>query len=341
MIKEILNRRRILPLLFMIGVLLALRYYNQQKPRLVTLNGQTMGTFYSIKYISKGGINYQASIDSLLKVFNQSLSTYIPESEISQFNRGSEFQFDLPFFYPVLQATQEIYENTEGAFDPTIMPLVRAWGFGPGERIELDSAEVDSLRELIDFKHIQFDNKQVRKDLKNVELDFSSIAKGYGVDVVADYLKDQSIQDLMVNIGGEVVCKGLGPTGKIWRIGIDVPKTGNEEVKAVVELKDRAIATSGNYRNFYIKDGVKYAHTISPFTGYPVTHSLLSASVFAKDCMSSDAYATAFMVLGMEKSIEILDKHPDLDAYLIYSDREGNLQTYVTEGIKPFISEPN
>ena len=298
--------------------------------------GQTMGTSYSVKYIDEEGRHYQSQIDSLLEAFNQALSTYIPESEISRFNREALIKFESPFFYPVLKQSKEVYEKTGGAFDPTIGPLVNAWGFGPEGGISPDSATVDSLRQLVSFDSIYFDTVAVCKMKKGIKLDLSAIAKGYGVDVVAQYLLEKGIKNLFVEIGGEVYCYGTNAEGRPWRVGVNYPSYEAEEqrmAQAIIAIHDRAIATSGNYRNFYEEGGVKYSHTISPTTGYPVQHTLLSASVFAPDCMTADAYATAFMVVGQEEAIRIDQEIEEIDIYLIYSDEKGRMQTYASPGV--------
>ncbi|WP_017730112.1 FAD:protein FMN transferase [Nafulsella turpanensis] len=303
----------------------------------VELTGRTMGTTYSIKYIEEDGQNFQFQIDSLLEVFNLSLSTYIPESEISRFNREALLKFESPFFYPVLKRSKEIFEKTEGAFDPTIGPLVNAWGFGPEEGRVPSKAKVDSLLQLVNYDSIFFDSVAVCKMVKGMKLDFSAIAKGYGVDVVADYLMDRGIENLFVEIGGEVYAHGLSERGVPWVVGVNYPTLDPEQQQsalAIIPLVNQAIATSGNYRNYYEVDGVRYSHTISPVTGYPVRHSLLSASVFAEDCMTADAYATAFMVLGTEKAIEIDREEEDIEVYLIYNDEKGALQTYASPEVE-------
>lgn len=319
------------------------RNHNEQanlKQR-VEIVGETMGTTYSIKYLQNEGRNYKASIDSLLELFNQSLSTYIPTSEISQFNQGTVFKFELPFFYPVLKRSYEIYKDTDGAFDPTVGPLVNAWGFGPVDEDMPAREEIDSLLQLVKFDSLYFDSISVCKLKRNIQLDFSAIAKGYGVDVVVDFLKSKGIVNMMVEIGGEMVCLGRNHEGRLWRIGIDRPSGGEgaRPLQAVVALENKALATSGNYRNYYEKDGKKFSHTIDPKTGYPVEHTLLSASVFAPDCMTADAYATAFMVMGMEGAKNMLEHDKDLEAYLIYSDERGEVKTFISEGMREFIEE--
>jgi thiamine biosynthesis lipoprotein len=198
-----------------------------------------------------------------------------------------------------------------------------------------DSARVDSLMSLIGYDKISIDKNKVCKDHPGIKLDFSAIAKGYAVDVVADYLTSKGIENLLVEIGGELLCRGTKNDHQPWRTAIEDPGVDVYERKflAVVELENRAVATSGNYRNYYVKDGVKYVHTINPLTGFPVTHTLLSASVFADNCMDADAYATAFMVLGLDKSKTILEDNPDIDAFLIFTSKDGNIKTYVTDGI--------
>lgn len=328
-------------LLIALASVWAYRHYTEEpsqevEGQQIELQGRTMGTTYSVKYIDPEGRNLQPQIDSLLVAFNMSLSTYIPESEISRFNREGRLRYETPFFYPVLARSKEIYENTGGAFDPTVGPLVNAWGFGPEGRQSPGKATIDSLRKLVSYDSIVFDTATVQKKKDGIKLDFSAIAKGYGVDVVAQYLLAENIEDLFVEIGGEIYAQGNSGRGTPWRVGVNYPSGDFEDqqnAQAIVSLENQAIATSGNYRNFYEVDGVKYSHTISPVTGYPVNHSLLSVSVFAPDCMTADAYATAFMVLGWEKAVEIDEQRDDIEVYLIYNDENGAIKTYSSPGI--------
>ncbi len=336
------SRNRIFPILLIIIVFVVWKIrQNAAKEERVTFNGQTMGTYYNIIYLHPKGISYKKEVDSLLLIWNQSLSTYIRDSEISRFNRSRQLNFESPYFYPVLKKSKEIFDATGGAFDPTVMPLVNAWGFGPEDREMPDSTEVQKLKQLVNFNYIGFDSLHVWKKKSGVELDFSAIAKGYGVDVVGNFLCQQGIKNFLVDIGGEITCKGVNDRGIPWTTGIEDPQVqfNERKIMAVIEVSDKAIATSGNYRNFYVMNGRKYAHTISPFTGYPVQHSLLSATVVADSCMTADGFATAFMVLGVERSIEILNFHPELEAYFIFSDEEGQIKTYMTEGFKTFLRE--
>jgi FAD:protein FMN transferase len=317
--------------------------FNSSKIVQTSFSGPTMGSTYAIKYITapEKAVSYQVQIDSILEKFNEALSTYRPDSEISKFNNGHAVAFQLPFFYPVLEKAQEVYQASGGAFDPTVGPLVNAWGFGTGkERKAPNQSRIDSLKQYVGFDKITFDEQSVQKQKEGVYLDFNAIAPGYAADVIGKFLEDKGIQDYMIEVGGEVLCKGKNGEGKYWTIGINNPEyeqKGGDVLQAIVQMDNRALATSGNYRNYYEQDGKKYAHTIDPKTGYPVQHSLLSVSVFARDCITADAYATVFMVIGREKAMEFLNKDDELDAFFVYADEKGNLQTFTTEGIKPYI----
>lgn len=337
--------RRFYPVILVVIVFIVWKYREGNNPtlQLVDISGTTMGTIsYSIKYFSEDGIDYKEEIDSLLKVWNLSLSTYIPSSEISRFNDGDTcFHFESEYFLPVLKASRDVFEASGGAFDPTVGPLVNAWGFGPDKSMAPDSSRVDSLLMMVGFDKISFDEDKLCKAIPGIKLDFSAIAKGYAVDVVADFISSKGINALMVEIGGEIVCRGVKPGDALWRTAIEDPtvQVYDRKILAVAELSNMAVATSGNYRNYYVHEGKKYAHTIDPATGYPVFHSLLSASVFADNCMIADAYATAFMVMGFEKARDVLDKNESLDAFLIYRNDDGTIDTYVTSGIKDRIEK--
>lgn len=331
--------KRFYPIVLILVVFIVWKIRQDKSPQLqmVEITGTTMGTIgYSVKYFNDDGKNLGDAIDSLLKVWNLSLSTYIPESEISRFNKGDAcFEFESNYFLPVLEASKVVYENSNGAFDPTVGPLVNAWGFGPDKSMTPDSSRVDSLMKLVGYHKIKFDAQKVCKDIPEIKLDFSAIAKGYAVDVIANFLESKGIHNLLVEIGGELVCRGTKNDGLPWRTAIEDPtvKVYERKFLAVVNLQDRAVATSGNYRNYYVQNGKKYVHTINPATGYPISHTLLSASVFADNCMLADAYATAFMVLGVEKTKTVLKNNPTIDAYLIFADQKGEISTFITAGI--------
>jgi len=305
----------------------------------VELAGTTMGTTYQVKYLSDQPVDYKTQVDSLLEDFNLCLSTYIPDSEISRFNLGSTHQFERPYFYQMMQQSQQIYQSTAGAFDPTVMPLVNAWGFGPEGQQTPGSEKVDSLLQTVGFDKVDFNESSVSKLNPQTQLDFSAIAKGYAVDLVVKFLQDQGLRNIFVEIGGEISARGVNQENKPWAIFIEKPDENNRSVQALVTLDDLSIATSGNYRNYYVKEGKKYSHTISPSTGYPVEHNLLSVSVFARECSMADGYATAFMVMGFDKALEMTLSDDELEAYFIYSSPDGEMLTQATPGVADLIIE--
>jgi thiamine biosynthesis lipoprotein len=316
------------------------QYQENRQAAKIEIRGETMGTTYTIKYLDPQKRNFKPSVDSLLQVFNQSLSTYIPDSELSTFNKLTLYKFNLPFFPDVLYASKRIWEETDGAFDPTVGPLVNAWGFGPEGRQNPDSSTVMSLMERVGFDKIFFDEESVCKLSEGIYLDFSAIAKGQGVDVVAEMLEAKGIANYLVEIGGEIRAKGNNDEGNIWQVYIEKPTLDTESRtgQAVLKLNNVSLATSGNYRNYYEQDGKIIAHTIDPKTGYPAGQNLLSVSVTAKTCMEADAYATAFMVMGFEAAKTLCESLPDIDAYFIYADGT-SIKTYATPGIKSQLTE--
>ncbi|MGX8683388.1 MAG: FAD:protein FMN transferase [Bacteroidales bacterium] len=305
-----------------------------------TEKGLVFGTMYNITYESENSL--RLDIDKELDNFNNSLSMFNPNSIISLSNKNEDVTVD-SLFTNVFQKAMSISEATDGCFDITVAPLVNAWGFGFSESMNMNKAKVDSILKFIGWQKVQLkDNKVVKQDPR-IMLDCSAIAKGYSVDVIANLLKRKGVKNFMVDIGGEVVVSGVNASGNNWRIGVskpdDDPLSRNNNLQTILDITDLGIATSGNYRNFYYKDGMKYAHTIDPKTGYPVQDRILSATVIAQDCMTADAYATAFMVMGLERAKEMTEQHPELDAYFIYSDDKGNYQTYMTDGMKKFVRE--
>ena len=247
---------------------------------------------------------------------------------------------NLPYLLPPLRVAAEIFKSSQGAFDPTVMPLVNAWGFGPGKVFQMDSARVDSLKQFIGFEKVQLTQDSVMKLDARTELDFGGIGQGYGADVITEFLKSKGITDMLVELGGEGMACGVNlDTGKPWKIGILDPNSTREKqfFKAYASLSNKSFTTSGNYFNYKEIDGRKYSHTIDPETGYPVQREILSASVFASDCTTADAWATAFMVMGHDRAVEILKQKKDLDAFLVFSTSDGKIDIYMTDGISSFI----
>ena len=285
---------------------------------------KVFGTFYHATYQCDSDLTY--SINAELAKVDASLSPFNKNSIITAVNQNKEVEIN-DMFQDVFYLAMQISKETDGAFDITVAPLVNAWGFGFKNGIEPTSEQVDSLKQIIGYQKVSLSGGKVTKTDDRVMLDCSAIAKGYGTDVVARLLRSKGITNFMVEIGGEIVTSGVNAENQPWRVGITKPvedpmgTTG--EVQSIVKITDKAMATSGNYRNFYYKDGKRYAHTIDPKTGYPVQHNILSATVFAKSCAVADAYATSFMVMGMEKAQQLLEQHLELMAYLIYCDEDG------------------
>ena len=305
--------------------------------------GDALGTTYHVKIFPSQNSKpvSKQDIDSVIEAINNSLSTYRPNSLISRINKGEVLKTDL-HFVEVYNTAEKIYFETDGLYDPTIGILVNAWGFGPKEKIkniERDSSIVDSLKKFVNYKFLHLDKKgYLRKRYPQVYIDYNSIAKGYAIDRVGQMLADKGFKNYLVEIGGEVLAKGKNiAKDRAWLVAIDNPdrQHGNKFISKIA-LSDQAIATSGNYRKYYVdkKTGRKYVHTLNPKTGYPVQQHLLSASVIANNCTLADGYATAFMVMGFEKTKRFLQKHPELEAFLVYSDEQGHIKTFKTKGVK-------
>ncbi len=299
----------------------------ENKPTYRTHQGKIFGTLYTVTY--EHNADLQPQIMAAMQAVDNSLSPFNKHSIITHVNNNDSIEVD-KLFSEVFLTAEQIYSESHGAFDPTVAPLVNAWGFGFKKGMDVSSTTTDSLRELVGFSRIKLKDKQVVKADDRMMLDFSAIAKGYGSDCVARVLDSCGIKNYMVEIGGEVVVKGHNKKGNPWGIGITKPMddslSTNQELQTILRLTDCAIATSGNYRNFYYKDGVKYAHTIDPRTGYPVQHSLLSATVIADNCMRADALATAFMVLGVDSAMAYCERHPEIKGYFIVAADSGRYE---------------
>ena len=278
------------------------------------------GTIYNITYQSDRDL--QQEIEAELMKVDGEISMFNPQSTVARINSGDSTVERSEMFNEIYQLAQTVSKETDGAFDITVAPLVNAWGFGFKHEQLPTPEQVDSLLQL-----------------RN-QMDFSAIAKGYGCDVVARLLESHGIHNYMVEIGGEVVVSGKNAKGDDWHIGITKRAEDSlnveGEMQTVLSITDHAMATSGNYRNFYYQGGRKYAHTIDPRTGYPVQHSLLSATVLAENCATADAYATSFMVLGVEGAKAVLARHPELMAYLIYTDEKGQLTTWASPALSDY-----
>ena len=307
-------------------------------------NGFAQGTTYSMIFENSGKFNVpdvQNEVEKILQDFNMSLSLYEDSSVLCRINRNETDLTD-ELFTRVFNRSKEIYELTDGAFDATVGPLVKAWGFGPDEQKNFTESAHDSLMQLVGMDKVSIINGKLVKADPGVSLDFNAIAQGYSVDVISRYFDDKGIMSYLVEIGGEVNVRG-DKGGTMWKIGIDRPSDNNiipgNELQAIVSLKDRSLATSGNYRKFYVENGIKYSHTIDPKTGYPARNQLLSATILASDCTTADGIATACMVMGKDKTIEFLGIHPEFEGFLVYSDDSGEFKTWTSEKLKKYIEE--
>jgi thiamine biosynthesis lipoprotein len=327
-------------LFLIVFISLSLQMTAQQNT--VFIEGFAQGTTYHITYIDKENRNLKQEIDGLLSDFDLSVSTYNPNSIISKINTNKQVIVD-DYFKACFKKAKKIWKLTNGAFDPTVFPLVNAWGFGPHKKESLDQSKIDSILEFVGFDKIEIQGNTVVKKDPRIKLDFNAFAQGYSVDVVSAFLESKSINSYLVEIGGEVYAKGKKSEFSMWKIGIEQPEENKESenpIIAIVSLDNRAVATSGNYRKFIeLENGFKYAHHINPITGYPTKNNVLSVSVFSKKCIISDAMATAFLVMGLPKTLEYLKKHREIDAFLIYSDEFGNYNVYHTEGLRSLIEK--
>ena len=325
---------------FYLIVLIVITYscVDQKNISYTKLKGIALGTSFHITYKNLNKIISEKQIDSLIFLVNKSMSTYLPTSDISRINKGDTTVEVDEMFQEVFKKSMKIYKETGGAFDPTIGILVNAWGFGPNNKIEnLDSLHVKHMLEFVGLHKIKLKDKKIVKEYDATYIDFNAIAKGYAVDVISRFLELKDINDYLVEIGGEIRARGSNPDGKNWKIAIEKPNfDGSRSFQTAIELKNESIATSGNYRKFKIdaNTGKKFAHTIDTKTGFPSQSNLLSASVIANlDCANVDAYATAFMAMGLNKSKSFLKKHPNLKCFLIYSVDDGSIKTFTTNNL--------
>lgn len=298
------------------------------------------GTTYNVIYQCDSDLS--RSIKAELMKVDHSLSPFNKESVISAVNNNQDVVLD-EMFLEVFQKSMDISRETNGAFDITVAPLVNAWGFGFKNGTPPNRQQVDSLLQIIGYQKLSLEKGKVVKQDPRMMLDCSAVAKGYGTDVVARLLRNRGVQNFMVEIGGEIVTSGVNAQRVPWKIGVNKPDDDslsvNRELQTILNVTDKAMATSGNYRRFYYKGGKKFAHTIDPKTGYPVQHSILSATVLANDCATADAYATAFMVMGMEGVQQVLERHPELMAYLIYDDGKGQNAIWYSPSLRDKIAE--
>ena len=304
--------------------------------------GNALGTTYSITYVSNKEVDYQKEIDSVFQVLNQSMSTYIPTSDISKINEGDSSVVVDNMFREVFEISTQVHEASHGFFDPTIGVLANAWGFGPGEQIALDSLKIDSLLGYVGWNKVRLNqDNTISKKHPAIRFDFNAVAKGYAIDRLGALLDAKGIANYLVEVGGEVLAKGTNlVSGNQWTVGIDDPQVEvGRQLKLIVSLEDKAMASSGNYRKFRIdpETGEKYVHTINPKTGYTKNSYVLATSVVANTCAVADAFATAFMAMDLEESKKVLEDHQELEAYIIHLDKNGVTQEFMTPGFEVLV----
>ena len=324
--------------LLIVGTILIIR--QQQNMPYQKYSDFVFGTTFTVTYQCDSNMNRSIK-DELMKV-DFSLSPFNEKSIITAINNNQDVTPD-QMFMDVFQLAMDVSRDTNGAFDITVAPLVNAWGFGFKNGVKPSPRQVDSLRQIIGYQKVSVENGKIRKQDPRMMLDCSAIAKGYGTDVVARFLRSRGVKNYMVEVGGEIVTSGLNPERLPWKVGVIKPNDDSlnvsHEVQTVLNVTDIAMATSGNYRRFYYKDGKKFAHTIDPNTGYPVQHNILSATVLAKTCAQADAYATSFMVMGLDGAKKVLERHPELMAYLIYDDGNGKNAVWFSPSLKDKIAD--
>ncbi len=327
--------------LILIAAVLAVMKYRENKSRTpVRSEGSSMGTTWHVTAFDPQQRNHQHALDSLLQLVNKSISTWDSTSEISRFNRSARgIRFGLPYFLPPLQTSEKVYNASGGAYDPTVMPLVNAWGFGPEKITSPDTARIRETMTFIGFNKIRITPDSLIKPDPRMQLDFSAIGQGYGADVLTAYLKTKGVTSMLVELGGEGMAIGINQeSGKPWELGLVDPRDPKQFI-GYIHLKDRSFSTSGNYFNYREVNGVRYSHTIDPTTGFPAERAIMSATVFAGDCATADAWATAFMTMGHEKAIEVLASHPELDACLIWSvPGKSGIGKHLTKGAEAIIT---
>ena len=337
------NKRRLLwqlPFLAFLVIGTVIIVSRQQSTPYQHDRGMVFGTVYHITYQSSKSL--QKDIEAELAKVDASLSPFNERSIITAVNENRDTVVN-KMFSDVFALAMKISDSTNGAFDITVAPLVNAWGFGFKGGAIPSRHQVDSLKALVGYHKVSLTNGRVSKTDPRIMLDCSSIAKGYGCDVVAKFLSAKGIDNYMVEIGGEIVTRGISEKRLPWKIGVTKPTDDslnvNQEIQTIINVTDKAMATSGNYRNFYYKNGRKYAHTIDPSTGYPVQHNILSSTVIADDCATADAYATAFMVMGLDKAKTILSRHPELMAYFILASDDGTNKVWFSPSMKDKIAK--
>ena len=318
-----LNMKRILYIVF--GILLI---SCTKQPQKINYSGVTQGSYFSITYYDEEGRTFEAAFDSIFREVDNSVSLWNENSIIRKVNRNEDVVVN-QIFKDNFEWARKASEFSDGAFDATIGPLVSAWGFHYKKELEMTPKMVDSIRQLVDYRKIEIVDDKVVKANPNMTLDFNAVAQGYTTDLIGKFLETKGIENYLVDVGGEIFARGTKPNGEMWTIGIEKPAENFDSERSVqikINLKDKGIVTSGNYRKYIEKDGVRYSHSIDPKTGYPVEHNLLSATVIADNASWADCLATICMLVGKEKASKLLEDQ-GVEAYFIYVDNDNMIQS--------------
>lgn len=323
--------------IFIISALLL--FSCKEQPKKTNYSGITQGSYFSITYYDESGRTFESEFDSIFDAVENSVSLWDENSIIRKVNRNEDVVVD-KVFRDNFEWAKKASEFSDGAFDATIGPLVAAWGFHYKKEMEMTPAMVDSIRQLVDFKKIEIIDNKIVKAKPNMTLDFNAVAQGYTADLIGTFLEEKGVTNYLVDVGGEIMARGGKPNGENWIIGIEKPSENYDSERNVqlkITLKDKGIVTSGNYRKYIEKDGVRYSHSIDPKTGYPVPQNLLSATVIADNAAWADCLASICMIVGKDKALQMLEDSADIEGYLIFVDEDGTIKTTSTSGFKEYI----
>ena len=312
-----------------------------KQPQKIVLQGLAQGSYYAVTYFDDEGRNFQHDIDSIFHAVDMSVNLWVDSSIISKVNRNEEVTLDA-IFIDNFNIAQEAAQLSDGYFDPTISPIVAAWGFSYKNGDSITPQLIDSLKRLVDYRNIRIEDGEVVKQSPAMQLDFNAIAQGYTSDMIAHFLERRGIKNYLVDTGGEIMAKGAKPNGQPWIVGIEKPAENMDSDRIVqtrIALRDKGLVTSGSTRKYVERDGRRYSHCIDPKTGYPVEHQVLSVTVLAENSVWADALASICMVMGMEQSLPLIESMDDVEAYYIFVNEEGELETFATEGFKKLIVE--
>ena len=307
-----------------------------KQPKKMALQGLAQGSYYAVTYYDEQGRNFQHEIDSIFHAVDMSVNLWVDSSVISKVNRNEEVVLD-QIFIDNFNIAQEAAKLSDGYFDPTVSPIVAAWGFSYKVGDSITPQLIDSLKQWVDYRKVRIENGKVIKESPNITLDFNAIAQGYTSDLIAAFLESRGIKSYLVDTGGEIIAKGEKTNGKPWVVGIEKPaenKDSEQVVQTRIALRDKGLVTSGSTRKYVERNGKRYSHSINPKTGYPVEHNVLSVTVLAENSVWADALASICMVMGLEQSLPLIESLDGVEAYYIYSNEQNELETFATEGFK-------